>query len=52
MPHDFQSVSRAAPAGYDETGTNPNWSERLLNAAVTALAVLTVAAIAVLMGMA
>jgi hypothetical protein len=41
-----------ASAGYDEIGLHANWGERVVTMVATSIAVLIVATIAVLMGMA
>ena len=52
MSLDFHSTSPAQPAGYQEIGQHTNRRERLITMLATSLAVMIVAAIAVLMGMA
>jgi hypothetical protein len=52
MSLDFHSASSAEPVDYDEIGLHPNWGERIVTVVATTIAVLIVAVIAVLMGMA
>lgn len=56
MTFDYPSVSRpadlAAPAEIGETDLGPHWGERIVTAIATSIAVVIVATIAVLMGMA
>jgi uncharacterized membrane protein YccC len=49
---DFHSVSSAEPTGYQVIAAHNDRRERLVTAVAASLAVLIVAAIAVLMGMA
>ena len=49
---DFHSVSSAEPTGYQEIAAHNDRRDRLVTAVAASLAVLIVAAIAVLMGMA
>lgn len=42
----------AAPSADDDSDLGPNWGERIVTVVATSVAVLIVAAIAVLMGMA
>jgi len=55
MALDFRYLIPTAPvdaADVDEIDVNPHWGENLVTAVATSLAVLVVAAIAVLIGMA
>jgi hypothetical protein len=52
MSSDFRSASSVEPVGYDDTAPHPNWGERIVTVFATSIAVLIVAVIAVLMGMA
>jgi len=55
MALDIHSPSASPPAetaDYSELGINPDWGERIVTVVATSLAVLIVAMIAVLMGMA
>jgi len=49
--HRASSSSSALPAG-DDSDLGPNWGERIVTVVATSMAVLIVATIAVLMGMA
>ena len=51
LPSFFPSATDAAN-GHDDADLHPNWSERVVTAVATSLAVLIVATVAVLMGMA
>ncbi len=52
MSLDFHNASPAEPVSYDEVGLHPQWGERIVTAVATSIAVVIVAVIAVLMGMA
>jgi hypothetical protein len=52
MSIDLHSASPAEPAGYKVIGLRANWSERIVTVVAVSIAVLIVAVIAVLMGMA
>lgn len=52
MSLDSQSASPAEPVSYDDIRLQPNWGERVVMVVATSIAVLTVAIVAVLMGMA
>jgi len=52
MSLDSHSTSPAQSTGYQEIGQHTNRRERFITALATSLAVMSVAAIAVLMGMA
>jgi len=52
MPLDSHPASPIEPVSYDESGLHPNWSEHIVTVVATSIAVLIVAVIAVLMGMA
>jgi len=52
MSLDLHSASPAEPAGYQHIGLRANWSERVVTAVAVSIAVLIVAAVAVLMGIA
>ncbi|MBI3705716.1 MAG: hypothetical protein HY244_18125 [Rhizobiales bacterium] len=52
MSSDNPHASPLKPARYDNVGHHPVWSERIATVVATSLAVLIVAVIAVLMGMA
>ncbi len=52
MSLDTHSVTPVEPAGYRDIGLPPNWNERIVTAVAVSVAILIVAIIAVLMGMA
>ena len=52
MSLDLPSVVPQEPAGYQDLGLNANWGEKIVTAVAASIAVLIVAVIAVLMGMA
>jgi hypothetical protein len=52
MSSDTHPASPAEPDRYDDIGRHPVWGEHLVTVVATSLAVLIVAVIAVLMGMA
>ena len=52
MPIDSHNASPAKPVSYYDIGLHPVWGERIVTVVATSLAVLIVAVIAVLMGMA
>ncbi|MBI4367263.1 MAG: hypothetical protein HY543_10630 [Deltaproteobacteria bacterium] len=52
MSLNFRSAKPAEPVGYDDIGLRANWDERIVVVSATCMAVLIVALIAVLMGMA
>ena len=52
MSLDLHTASPAEPVSYDEVGLYPHWGERIVTAVATSIAVVIVAVIAVLMGMA
>jgi len=52
MSLDTQRASSTDPVLYDDLGLRPNWGERVVVIVATSLAVLIVATITVLMGMA
>ena len=52
MPFDSQPASPAKPVHYDDVGPHPVWGEHIVTVVATGIAVLIVAVIAVLMGMA
>ena len=52
MSLDSPTASPAEPVRYDESEQNPLWGEHLVTVVATSIAVLIVAVIAVLMGMA
>ena len=52
MSPDYRSASSAEPAGYDDIVPASDWRERIVTAVATSIAVLVVAIVAVLMGMA
>ena len=52
MSLDSPTASSAEPVSYDDSGLYPVWGEHLVTVVATSIAVLIVAVIAVLMGMA
>ena len=52
MSLDSHPASPAEPVRYDDVGQHPNWSEHIVTMVATSIALLIVAVIAVLMGMA
>ena len=52
MSLDIHTASPTEPVAYDDIGLHPNWSERIVTVVATSIAVLIVAVIAVLLGMA
>jgi len=52
MSLDIQRATPTDPVLYHETALQPDWEERVVIAVATSLAVLIVAAVTVLMGMA
>jgi hypothetical protein len=52
MSLDIHNALPIEPVAYDDIDLQPNWGERAITIVATSLAVLIVAAIAVLMGMA
>ena len=52
MSLDFHTVSSAETVDRDDIGTHQDWRERAITVVATSIAVLIVAVIAVLMGMA
>ena len=52
MSLDSQPASPAEPVSYDEIAPHPKWGEHIVTVVATSIAVLIVAVIAVLMGMA
>ena len=51
MSLDIRSASPVDPVVYDDIRLQPNWRERVIVVVAASLAVLTIAIIAVLMGM-
>jgi hypothetical protein len=52
MSLDSHTALPAEPVAYDDIGLHPNWGERVVTVVATSIAVLIVALVAVLMGMA
>ncbi|HEY5215300.1 MAG TPA: hypothetical protein VIJ17_00225 [Pseudolabrys sp.] len=52
MSPDYRSASSAEPVDYDDIAPPSNWRERAVTVVATSIAVLIVAVVAVLMGMA
>lgn len=52
MPLDSHPASPLEPVNYGDGGLHPNWSEHIVTIVATGIAMLIVAVIAVLMGMA
>lgn len=52
MSPDYRSASSAEPVGYDDIAPPSNWRDRIVTVVATSIAVLAVAIVAVLMGMA
>jgi hypothetical protein len=52
MSFHSQTTSPTEPVRYDDVGLHPNWSEHMVTVVATSIALLIVAVIAVLMGMA
>ena len=52
MSLDLHAATPAEPVSYDDIALHPNWGERIVTVVATSIAVLIVAVIAVLMGMA
>lgn len=52
MSLDSHTASPAKPVSYDDIGLHPDWREHIVTVVATSIAVLIVAVIAVLMGMA